>query len=302
MMDVKVKVYTKDKAPAFNQNRPGVAKVDVYPFTEDGDKIIKRCTNLFYGQRMEDEAFYERVNGPDKAPLGTVGILFTGGMDSTLLAVRALREGKHVLPIINLFNCDCKQYNLLTAVVWHELREKYGYLMLRPCFCLKNVQCDVIPHYFSGMFQQPINMFSLGYIPEPTLENLSSIQAGFVKGDDAIPYIPEMRRLYKSVWKLSHGTKHPGHPSIPLTPLLFPLQDTEKADIRKELESYGDEHCTFSCEDPRIDMIAWEDGYGIIRIVECCYCHSCGRKKEYEHPFKVMDIGFRHDGSIGKKE
>jgi hypothetical protein len=49
-------------------------------------------------------------------------------------------------------------------------------------------------------------------------------------------------------------------------------------------------------------MVAWEDGYGIIRIAECCYCHSCGRKKEYEHPFKVMDIGFRHDGSIGKKE
>ena len=194
-MDIKVKVYTQDKAPAFNQNRPGVAKVDVYPFAEDGDEIIKRCTNLFYGQGMEDDAFYERVNGLDKAPLGTVGILFTGGMDSTLLAVRALREGKHVLPIINLFNCDCKQYNLLTAVVWHELREKYGYLMLRPCFCLKNVQCDVVPHYFSGMFQQPINMFSLGYIPEPTLENLSSIQAGFVKGDDAIPYIRDMRRL-----------------------------------------------------------------------------------------------------------
>ena len=48
MMDVKVKVYTRDKAPAFNQNRPGVAKVEVYPGTEDGDKIIKHCTNLFY--------------------------------------------------------------------------------------------------------------------------------------------------------------------------------------------------------------------------------------------------------------
>ena len=302
MMDVKVKVYTKDKAPDFNRERPGVAEVDIYPGTVDGDKIIERCTNLFYGRRLEDADFYERVNGPDKVPSGTVGILFTGGMDSTLLAVRAIREGKRVLPIINLFNCEVKQYNLLTAVVWHELREKYGNLILRPCFCLKNVTCDVIPHYFSGMFQQPINMFSLGYIPEPILENLSSIQAGFVKGDDAIPYIPEMRRLYKSVWKLSHGTRHPGHPSLPLTPLLFPLKDTEKADIRKELESYGDERCTFSCEDPRIDMIAWEDGYGIIRIRECCQCHSCGRKEEYEHPFKIMDIGFRHDGSIGKKE
>ena len=30
MMDVKVKVYTRDKAPDFNQNRPGVAKVDIY--------------------------------------------------------------------------------------------------------------------------------------------------------------------------------------------------------------------------------------------------------------------------------
>ena len=48
MMDVKVKVYTRDKAPAFNQNRPGVATVDVYLGTEDGDKIIKRCTDLFY--------------------------------------------------------------------------------------------------------------------------------------------------------------------------------------------------------------------------------------------------------------
>ena len=48
MMDVKVKVYTRDKAPAFNQNRPGVAKVDIYPGTEEGDKIIKRCTDLFY--------------------------------------------------------------------------------------------------------------------------------------------------------------------------------------------------------------------------------------------------------------
>jgi hypothetical protein len=302
MIDVKVKVYAKDKAPAFNQNRPGVAKVDVYPFTEDGDKIIKRCTDLFYGKPMADDAFYGRVNGPDKVPSGTVGILFTGGMDSTLLAVRALREEKHVLPIVNLFNCDCKQYNLLTAVVWHVLREKYGNRMLRPCFCLKNVQCDVVPQYFYGMFQQPINMFSLGYIPEPILENLSSIQAGFVKGDDAIPYIPEMRRLYKSVWKLSHAVKHPGQSSIPFTPLLFPLQDTEKADIRKELESYGDEHYTFSCENPRVDMIAWEDGYGIIRISECCRCHSCDRKEAYEHPAKVMDIGFRHDGSIVKKK
>lgn len=301
-MNVKVKVYTKDKAPAFNQNRPGVFKVDVYPGNEEGDKIIKRCTDLFYCGQMEDDAFYERVNGPDKVPSGTVGILFTGGMDSTLLAVRALREGKHVLPIVNLFNCDFKQFNLLTAVAWHELREKYGCLMRRPCFCLKNVQSDVIPHYYSGLFQQPINMFSLGYIPEPTLKNLSSIQAGFVKGDDAIPYIRDMRRLYKSVWKLSHAVKHPGHGSIPFTPLLFPLQDTEKADIRKELESYGDERYTFSCEEPSIDMVVWEDGYGIIRISECCQCHSCGRKKEYEHPFKVMDIGFRHDGSIEKKK
>ena len=28
MMDVKVKVYTKDKAPDFNRQRPGVAEVD----------------------------------------------------------------------------------------------------------------------------------------------------------------------------------------------------------------------------------------------------------------------------------
>lgn len=295
---VKLKVYTRENAPVVKHKRPGVKEIELYPGTEAGDEIIKSYTDLFYGGRME----YDGMTVPDKVPSGTVGILFTGGMDSTLLAVRALREGKHVLPIVNLFNCDNKQFNLLTAVVWRELREKYGNLMLRPCFCLKNVHCDVVPHYFSGMFQQPINMFSLGYIPEPTLENLSSIQAGFVKGDDAIPYIPYMRMLYKSVWKMSHAVKHPGHKNIPFTPLLFPLQDTEKADIRKELESYGDERCTFSCEDPKIGMVAWEDGYGIIRIAECCYCHSCGRKKEYEHPFKVMDIGFRHDGSIGKKE
>ncbi len=295
---VKLNVFTYDGAPVVKRKRPGVEEIEVYPGTEAGDKIIDRYIDVFYGGRME----YDRLNGPDTVPMGTVGILFTGGMDSTLLAVRALREGKHVLPIVNLFNCDNKQYSLLTAIVWRDLREKYGNLLLRPCFCLKNIHCDAVPHYFSGMFQQPINMFSLGYIPEPTLEKLSSIQAGFVKGDDAIPYIPDMRRLYKSVWKLSHAVKHPGHNNIPFTPLLFPLQDTDKADIRKELESYGDETCTFSCEDPKISMIAWDDGNGIIRISECCLCHSCGRKKDYKHPFKVMDIGFRHDGSLGKKE
>lgn len=292
--EIKIKVYDQDKEPAFNRNRPGIKEVDLGKGYND---ILKRCTEMFYGQSVDNDSFYERYNGPEnkEVPVGTVGILFTGGMDSTLLASRALRAGKYVLPIVNLFNCESLQFNLLAAITWRQLHEKYGRLMLHPCFCLRNISCGVVAPYFSGMLQQPINMFSLGFIPEPTLNNLESVQAGFVKGDDAIRYIPEMRRLYKSVWKLSHATKHPGHNHIPFTPLLFPLQDTEKADIKKELDSYGDGLHTLSCEDPAVDIVAWDDGYGVIRISECNRCHSCCRKAEYGHETKSIDIGFKHD-------
>ena len=64
--------------------------------------------------QMESDDTISTRHVPRNVPIGTVGILFSGGMDSTYLAAREMEQGKNVLPIINEINSDFPVYRLMT--------------------------------------------------------------------------------------------------------------------------------------------------------------------------------------------
>lgn len=246
--------------------------------------------------KMESDDTISTRHVPRNVPIGTVGILFSGGMDSTYLAAREMEQGKNVLPIINEINSDFPVYRLMTMVALQSLKRKYGHLLQDPYCAINGWRAGMADKH--GLIQQPINIFSLGFMARDILEKLESIQAGFVDGDDALYYVPELRGMYKSVMKISHAIYHPNEKIFRVPPLKFPLAHTDKKEIYENLKAFGVESLTVSCEDQSDcavyvnDEITDKPGKGLIRFAECGYCHSCHRKGEYGHPLKYIDIEF----------
>lgn len=244
-----------------------------------------RWRNKF--NRMIEQARWHYVDEydshyiPDGNPETRVAILFTGGMDSTALALNALRAGKTVVPIVTQMNFDAFKYNFLTYVSWAMLRNEFGKRIEAPVQSLK-VRCDVtVKECFEGFFQQPTNAYSLAYLPTKLLKSVSEIQMGLVQGDQSIPYMEDMQRIYQSTIRLSKGIGMDEclkeFKDIP--PLTFPLCNTPKSEVLKILKSGPKDHSwyAFSCENPIMSIQTFEGGHTLISLVECGGCHSCER-------------------------
>ena len=250
--------------------------------------------------KLEDSMFRYARAMPGYGTRDKVAILFTGGMDSTALALQALRAGKTVVPVVTQMNFDSYKYNLLTFVAWAMLRNVFGYHIENPVQTLK-VGCDVTSKVcFEGFFQQPTNAYSLAYLPTALLKSVSEIQMGLVQGDQSIPYMEDMKQIYKSTIRLSKGIGMEGclREFNDIPPLTFPLCETPKSEVLKILKSGPKDHSwyTFSCEDPSVSIMTIEGGHTVIGIAECDLCHSCARLKTDDQPRKFMLIQLLNKG------
>ena len=195
-----------------------------------------------------------------------VAILFSGGLDSTYLVWKNLKDGNTVFPIyIEISNNKVKtimeknRIELLHKRFAEEFNVDKSYYDCP----LKDIQyaltVDVTANEESLYFKQ-VPIWILGVLFSQGLE-VSEIQIGYVGNDDAISYLKDIQKIYKSYQAMSE----------PLKPLVFPLVKERKYDIAKELP-YIYRELIFSCEDARI--IGSEEAE-LVEYEPCCNCTPC---------------------------
>jgi len=191
-----------------------------------------------------------------------VALLFSGGLDSTYLLYKNLKDGNRVTPIfVEIKNNGDKvalEKNRI-ELIYKVLKREFNHL-LRPIHysLVLNVEAREDSLYFK---QMPIWMLALLYSQECG----SEIQIGYTTNDDAIPYLDDIRKIYRSYEAISDK----------LIPITFPLLKIPKFQMFKELP-YALQSLIVSCEEPRITNINVKDGEDVIIEYEpCCECAAC---------------------------
>lgn len=191
-----------------------------------------------------------------------VAVLFSGGLDSTYLIWKNLKDGNEVLPIYveienNLIKSIIEKNRIKLLLKEFQKEFNVDKTKIHDIRYAMNIgiRADEGSLYFK---QIPIWIFAAVYIQGMDIDEL---QIGYVSTDDSISYINDIQNIYQSYQTISE----------PMKPLLFPLIKVRKYDIAQELpKQYFD--LIFSCENARI--IGSEDAE-IIDYEACCECAPC---------------------------
>lgn len=192
-----------------------------------------------------------------------VAVLFSGGLDSTYLIWKNLKDGNEVIPIyVEIENNETKSIIEKNRVklLRNEFAKEFNSerrLIRDVEFAIKvSVHANEGSLYFK---QVPIWLFSAVFLQG--MDNVDEIQIGYVCNDDAISYLDDIQNIYKSYQTVSE----------PMKPLAFPLTKKKKYDMAHELpKQYRD--LIFSCEMAKI--IGSKDAE-IIKYEACCECVPC---------------------------
>lgn len=215
-----------------------------------------------------------------------VGLLYSGGKDSTARLIELLEQGKSVLPIMNMFNKDCvsDRFNRCLSAIrnLHVINDyKYKGTLYKPIFPVSISFLFTDPSF--GFCQQQTNILSLSMIGPKTLSKLESIEMCLIMGDQGISFINDLKRVYNSVMKFNVYT-FVENKTLP--PLRFPYSKMDKEIIINKLLSFGDichEIYVPSCQRPRLDIapltIEHNKCYLDIYMSNCGDCVDCKRLK-----------------------
>lgn len=176
-------------------------------------------------------------------------VAWSGGLDSTALIDRLLKQGDQVRSIYVELPCNGVKVQ----------REKMAIEGMLPHF-----KPYAFQHYGNAKFEfVGSSIFSLR---QPTLwitgllyaltSDIDAVNIAYVLNDDAVSYLPELRAIWDS---------YSGLTSLKLPPLSFPLIKVDKHTLWNDLPDDLKKHVTW-CEHPT-------------SITPCGDCHSCSRMK-----------------------
>jgi len=195
-----------------------------------------------------------------------VGVLFSGGLDSTYLVWKNLRDGNTVVPIyIEITNNEIKTIleKNRTKIIHKDLATEFNADKSYSDSPLKDIHdiatVGVCANEDSLYFKQ-VPVWIIGVLFSQGLE-VDEIQIGYVGNDDAIPYLQDIQKIYKSYQAMSEK----------LIPLTFPLFKTRKWEMAKDLPHTYMKNIV-SCENPRI--IGSEEAE-FVEYEPCCECTPC---------------------------
>lgn len=191
-----------------------------------------------------------------------IGILFSGGLDSTYLVWDNLKKGNEVVPIyIEITNNGSKtileknRVKLLFEKFRDEFENNINYIeyVLTAGLCANE----------DSLYFKQVPIFILGLMFCQSM-GLDEIQIGYVGNDDAIPFLNDIEKIYKSYKSYKSIQEN-------LVPLKFPLKKLRKYELGAGLPtSYLD--LIISCENPRIIGSETAD---FIEYEPCCECAPC---------------------------
>ena len=192
-----------------------------------------------------------------------IAVLFSGGLDSTYLIWKNLKDGNQVVPIyVEIENNEVK--SIIEKNRIKLLRNEFAKEFNTEKTLIRDVEfaIKVSVHANEGSLyfkQVPIWLFSVVFLQG--MDNIDEIQIGYVSNDDAISYLEDIQNIYKSYQTISE----------PMKPLAFPLTKKKKRDMAHELpKQYRD--LIFSCE--MATIIGSKDAE-IIKYEACCDCVPC---------------------------
>ena len=168
-----------------------------------------------------------------------VGLLYSGGKDSTCRLLELLEQGENVVPIVNTLNShDSTELLIRDIATIYNLSEIYETKKLKGTL-YKPKFLTYLSWKFDydhiGLCQQPYNMMSLTALGDEFLNNCKRIECCLINGDMGVSYISEMTKLYKIAMKFNYGVVNGDVKSIP--PLSFPYTKMIKASIIENLDS-----------------------------------------------------------------
>jgi 7-cyano-7-deazaguanine synthase in queuosine biosynthesis len=189
----------------------------------------------------------------------TIGVLFSGGLDSTYMLMKALDEGHEVVP----FYIDVKNNLSKSKVEQHQakkildlINKKYDKFLRLDVVASINVSGD--PHNLKFK-QVPLWILGMCYLGS----RIDEIHVGYVMNDDAISYLDDIKRIFKAY-----------HAILETKPkLVFPISKMKKQEIQEELPSEF-KSLVVSCEDPYLN-----ESDGGFEYYECGRCVACQRAK-----------------------
>ena len=197
-----------------------------------------------------------------------VVVLFSGGLDSTYLVWKNLKEGNTVIPVyVEIENNEVKtklEKNRI-ELLWKEFEKEFrkpedSYYDFKLKSIMYAVKVGVHANEGSLYFHQiPIWMFSIVFLQG--MVDVDEVQIGYVSNDDAISYLDDIQNIYKSYQPISE----------PMKPLVFPIIKKKKYMMAQELPEQYRKYI-FSCEAARI--IGKED-VEFIEYEPCCECAPC---------------------------
>jgi hypothetical protein len=191
-----------------------------------------------------------------------VVVFFSGGLDSTFLVYKNLKEGNEVFPVYvdiqNNINKSILEKNR-TNILYKLFAEEYNKTEIK-IHGVETILSLMVNGGMRTLFKQlPIWLFSTLCIGEH--EKYDEIQIGYVLSDDTNSYLDDIKNIYNSYLPI---IEHP-------VPLVFPIIKKAKFQMALELPSKYFENI-FSCEAPKI---IGDEHAEYIKYEPCCNCQSC---------------------------
>lgn len=217
-----------------------------------------------------------------------VGLLYSGGKDSTCRLIELLEQGETVFPIVNLFNSNNLNYKLQRDLcvcqlyrIWKSVGEGE---LISPIF-LTSISYNFCEGGSTGFTQQQHNAYSLSLLSCDVLKNLKRIEMCLVMEDQGVSFVDDIKRVYKSCMKFN-AIDFEFHSKIDIPPLTFPYLKILKQIVCEQLLDFerksGYTLFSPSCQSPYFLMphICKEKNgnfYIEFEYEDCGSCASCER-------------------------
>ena len=204
-------------------------------------------------------------------------IPYSGGLDSTYLIWKNLKEGNRVTTVYFEISNNSSKVTLekihRTKIL--DILEKDYYSMLDDSYFTYKVEAGNVVNNYS-LIQVPIWM--LGAFMASN-DKFDEVQMGYVMNDDALSYLEEIKALYEAYQPFSND-------KLPL--MTFPIIKQGKEQMLNELPEEIVKY-VYSCENPYIikdnkDQIVYR------------YCSSCVPCNKYYEKLKYNNYAFIFSG------
>ena len=288
--------------------------------------VIYAMLKPFFNELLSNlQPFCERPSEESytKIDNNVVGLLYSGGKDSTCRLLELLFQGKSVVPIVNTFNAnstsDLLARDISICYTLHDIyknRGSYSGKLYRPKFL--SYQSYWFDSDRCGFSQQQYNALLPSLAGTTFLRHCEKIEMCLILRDQGVSYMNELNRIFRNGLAFNRFN-YLDNSKLPK--LEFPYIKLDKDDIIVKLDKYlkrlhaneddgyidrNNEDTLYipSCQQPQVHSITIQyrndNTYLRIAMRDCGGCHDCESKlhvlrheSDFEHvlyvPLKVVN-------------